>query len=63
MLKQMYNSLEIQVVRLKKISENETYLHNDMSSRSIMKCSGHGLTLYHTIPTFNYPKEEGFGKH
>ena len=21
------------------------------------------LTLYHTIPTFNYPKEEGFGKH
>ena len=21
------------------------------------------LTLYHTIPTFNDPKEEGFGKH
>ena len=21
------------------------------------------LTLYHTIPTFNNPKEEGFGKH
>ena len=23
----------------------------------------HALTLYHTIPTFNDPKEEGFGKH
>ena len=21
------------------------------------------LTLYHTIPTFNDPKEQGFGKH
>ena len=21
------------------------------------------LTLYHTISTFNYPTEEGFGKH
>ena len=21
------------------------------------------LTLYHTIPTFDHPKEEGFGKH
>ena len=24
---------------------------------------GKGLTLYQTIPTFNDPKEEGFGKH
>ena len=24
---------------------------------------GNGLTLYHTILTFNDPKEEGFGKH
>ena len=23
----------------------------------------HPLTLYHTIPTFNDPREEGFGKH
>ena len=27
-----------------------------------MKCTFH-LTLYHTIPTFNDPKEEGTGKH
>ena len=39
MLQRIYNSLESQVVRLKKISENGTYLHNDMSSRSIMKCN------------------------
>ena len=24
---------------------------------------GKGLTYYHTIPTFNDPKEEGFEKH
>ena len=24
---------------------------------------GKGLTLYHTSPTFNDPKEEGLGKH
>ena len=24
---------------------------------------GKGLTLYHTVPTFKDPKEEGFGKH
>ena len=24
---------------------------------------GRGLTLYHTIPTFNDPVKEGFGKH
>ena len=30
----------------------QIYKHKDIS-----------LTLYHTIPTFNDPKEEGFGKH
>ena len=39
MLQHTYNSLESQVVRLKKTSDNGTYLHNDTSSPSIMKCN------------------------
>ena len=31
-----------------------------LSVLKIFKCA---LTLYHTIRTFNDPKEEGFGKH
>ena len=31
-----------------------------LSILKIFKCV---LTLYHTIPTYNDPKEEGFGKH
>ena len=31
--------------------------------RQMVSLCGKGLTLYHTIPTFNDPKEESFGKH
>ena len=46
------------------------YMHFEMSSAICFNLdqfkilsSGYGLTLYHTIPTFNDPKEEAFGKH
>ena len=55
---------------MQSVSENPLIATFQLSSAASLNLGqsqdgvlGNGLTLYHTIPTFNHPMEEGFGKH